>query len=180
MASGACPTCGTPYTPAEIVGVGILRARPAKEGGPLIEYRCAGCDRVLTLVPHGEGRYAPPGEPPPEPVPEPERRPAWARVGRPASEPRRGSAPPPAAQEPSTAPPAPGVDAPPTVLDAYELLGLPLTATRDQAERAFRERSLACHPDKVAHLDEEFRALAERKFKRLVAAFRLVEEVLPA
>lgn len=41
-------------------------------------------------------------------------------------------------------------------------------------ERAFRERSLACHPDKVAHLDEEFLALAERKFRELKAAYDLL------
>lgn len=70
----------------------------------------------------------------------------------------------------------------PAALDlvaAYELLGVPVTADREAVEKAFRARSLACHPDKVAHLDEDFRALAEQKFKRLVEAFRLVNEVLP-
>jgi hypothetical protein len=182
MPSSACPTCATPYTPAEVVGVGILRARPAKDGGPLVEYRCAGCDRILTLVPHGEGRYAPPGVPPPDSVPESERLPAWVRAGRPAPPPRpaaSSAAEPASGTGPPVTPVPPGDGAAPTLLEAYELLGLSLTATREQAERAFRERSLTCHPDKVAHLDDDFRALAERKFKRLVAAFRLVEEVLP-
>jgi curved DNA-binding protein CbpA len=38
-------------------------------------------------------------------------------------------------------------------------------------EEAFRRKALQCHPDKVAHLDPEIRALAERKFKDLLTAF---------
>ena len=60
-----CPHCREPYTAADVVGLGILRARPAHLGGPLVEYRCAACRRVLVLVPHGDSRYAPPGAPPP-------------------------------------------------------------------------------------------------------------------
>jgi DnaJ like chaperone protein len=67
-----------------------------------------------------------------------------------------------------------------SLLEAFEVLGLPVTASRDEVERAFRSRSLTCHPDKVAHLDEEFRVLAERKFKRLVEAHQLVVATLSA
>ena len=44
-------------------------------------------------------------------------------------------------------------------------------ADRGAIDRAFRERSLTCHPDKVAHLDMEFQELAERKFRRLQQAY---------
>lgn len=185
MQLGACHACGTPYTSQQVAGLGILRARPAAAGGPRLEYRCGGCAVVLTLVPHGEGRYAPPGAPPPAHVPEAARRPAWARgagrEGEAAATPG-AAAPTGAAQEgagaatglPRTAP----VDAL-TLVAAYELLGVPVTADRDSIEKAFRARSLACHPDKVAHLDEDFRVLAEQKFKRLVEALRIVSEVHP-
>jgi curved DNA-binding protein CbpA len=51
---------------------------------------------------------------------------------------------------------------------------VPPTADRDTIERAYRERSLKCHPDKVAHLDGEFQALAEEKFKRLREAYEIL------
>jgi curved DNA-binding protein CbpA len=50
-------------------------------------------------------------------------------------------------------------------------LGVRPTARREEIDAAFRTKALQCHPDKVAHLDPEFRALAERKFKELVAAY---------
>lgn len=184
MQIGACHACGTPYTSQELAGLGILRARPAAAGGPRLEYRCAGCAVVLTLVPHGEGRYAPPGASPPEHVPEEARRPAWTRgaTATSASAASGGAAAGQASGPASTgqaAPGAAGASAALTLVAAYELLGVPLTADRETLEKAFRARSLACHPDKVAHLDEDFRALAEQKFKRLVEAFRLVSDVHP-
>lgn len=179
MQLGACHACGTPYTSQDVAGLGILRARPAAAGGPRIEYRCSGCGAVLVLVPHGEGRYAPPGASPPAHVPHEARRPAWS-----ASPPREaGTGPEPRAGADRDTPPQgndghgePGALG---LVAAYELLGVPVTADRETIEKAFRARSLACHPDKVAHLDEDFRVLAEQKFKRLVEAFRLVNGVLP-
>ena len=61
-----------------------------------------------------------------------------------------------------------------TLADAIEILGISPTADRDAIEAAYRERSLQCHPDKVAHLDPDFRALAERKFRRLRAAYEML------
>ena len=61
-------------------------------------------------------------------------------------------------------------DAPLTALRAYDALGLAPTASAADVEKAFRERALLCHPDKVAHLDAEFVTLAERKFRRLQEA----------
>jgi DnaJ-class molecular chaperone len=59
-------------------------------------------------------------------------------------------------------------------LEALEILGVAPTATREEVEKAFHARSLGCHPDKVAHLDAEFQALAHRKFQRLLEAYRLL------
>jgi DnaJ-class molecular chaperone len=43
-------------------------------------------------------------------------------------------------------------------------------ATREEIEAAFRRASRRCHPDLVAHLDEEFQRLAHEKFLRLKRA----------
>lgn len=206
MELGYCTACQSPYSASDVAGLGILRARPAAQGGPLVEYRCGTCGRVNVLVPHGEGRYAPPGVPPPSTVPAEARRPSWvgsdgqprrrtpsgdaagagaagpapraparapAAAGGPgpATEP---SAPPPARPAQSPRPAEPASDAPLGLAEALEVLGVPPTVSPEELERAYRVRSLGCHPDKVAHLDPEFQALAERKFKRLRAAYELL------
>jgi curved DNA-binding protein CbpA len=61
-----------------------------------------------------------------------------------------------------------------TIAEAMEILGISPAADRKTIDAAYRERSLQCHPDKVAHLDPDFRALAERKFKRLRAAYEML------
>jgi DnaJ like chaperone protein len=66
------------------------------------------------------------------------------------------------------------------MLAAYELLGIPLGATREEITRAYRKLSQRCHPDKVAHLDEEFQQLAERKFRRLHEAYVAILDDLGA
>jgi hypothetical protein len=190
---GLCPACATPYAAADVVGLGILRPRPAAAGGPTIEYRCGLCSRVIVLVPHGEGRYAPPGAPPPPPVPPEKRRPAWTDGTRRPVEPPQAARPsdtrPPGAAartehadghtaageraEPRAAP-AETSRKPVGPTEALELLGVTATATRTELEQAFRARSLTCHPDKVAHLDAEFQALAHHKFTRLLDAYRLL------
>lgn len=163
--------------------MGILRARPASQGGPHIDFPCPECRTVNRLVPHGNGRYAPPGQPPPPPPSEHERRIPWRK-----SAPATGPASPETA-EPSAVPPAGGtatapagppedpappeaagevIDASPMdVTTAAGLLGIRSDAPAAEVERMFRERALLCHPDKVSHLDPDFVALAERKFRQL-------------
>jgi hypothetical protein len=191
MDPGRCGSCGRPYTPGEVAGLGVLRSRPAAQGGPRIEFECPGCKDVLVLVPHGGGRYAPPGEPPPPPPTEDELRLPWRRTApslaaaaaaaapaAAAPPPPERSPPPPA---PATAPPraraeprprlAQDDDAP--LLDPFEacaILGIAPAAAAEAIEAAYRERALQCHPDKVAHLDPDIQAVARRKFRRLKEA----------
>jgi DnaJ-class molecular chaperone len=53
------------------------------------------------------------------------------------------------------------------------------TASREEIDAAFRARALQCHPDKVAHLDPDFRELAERKFRELIAAYEALAGEAP-
>jgi len=65
-------------------------------------------------------------------------------------------------------------EAPLGPVEALALLGCKPSAGGAEIEQAFRERSLTCHPDKVAHLDREFQELAEKKFKRLRRALDIL------
>jgi hypothetical protein len=53
----------------------------------------------------------------------------------------------------------------------YEVLGLNQGATTEEIKRAYRHLAGQYHPDKVSHLGEEFRALAERRFKEIQKAY---------
>jgi hypothetical protein len=59
----------------------------------------------------------------------------------------------------------------PEKLSAYELLGLPPSASFAEIRTAYRKRIKACHPDLFAGMDEQARALAERWTKALNAAY---------
>lgn len=58
--------------------------------------------------------------------------------------------------------------------DYYGVLGVPSDADHDQIRKAFRERVRACHPDRVANLDEDLRKLAEEKMVGLNAAYAVL------
>ncbi|MFO0934121.1 MAG: J domain-containing protein [Planctomycetota bacterium] len=173
LTAGRCRRCARPYTSGEVVGRGILRPRAVIDGGPIVEFTCPGCRTVIPLVPHGSGRFAAPGEPPPPPPTDAERRVPWER---PREAPPAAAAPPPRPPPRTTPPPAPPPpptddDAlPTTALEALTILGVGPHALEPEIERAYRALALKLHPDKVAHLDADFVALAERKFRRLQAA----------
>lgn len=54
----------------------------------------------------------------------------------------------------------------------YEILGVSPAASREEIRAAYRRLANQYHPDKVAHLGEEFRQLAETKFKTIQAAYQ--------
>lgn len=56
--------------------------------------------------------------------------------------------------------------------DSYEVLGLHNGASRDEIKRAYREMANKYHPDKVLYLGDEFRELAEKRFKEIQHAYQ--------
>ncbi len=53
----------------------------------------------------------------------------------------------------------------------YAILGLKSGADKDTIKKAYRKLSMKYHPDKVRHLGEEFRAVAEEKMKEINGAY---------
>ena len=56
-------------------------------------------------------------------------------------------------------------------MDFYQVLGLTHTADAAAIRAAYRNLAKRYHPDRFEALDEEFRALAHRKFLELKAAY---------
>lgn len=62
--------------------------------------------------------------------------------------------------------------------DPWALLGIAGDVTLAEARKAFRTLIAQYHPDKVEHLAPEFRALAERRTRQIVAAWAEIEQIL--
>ena len=60
--------------------------------------------------------------------------------------------------------------------DPYRVLGLSADATAEEIHQAYRRLAAKYHPDKVAHLGEEFRRLAEQRFKEIQAAYQELKQ----
>jgi len=54
----------------------------------------------------------------------------------------------------------------------YLILGIKRGASAEEIKVAYRELANKYHPDKVQHLGEEFRRLAEKKFKDIQQAYQ--------
>ena len=53
----------------------------------------------------------------------------------------------------------------------FEILGLESGASQEEIKKAYRKLSMKYHPDKVRHLGDEFRDIAEKKMKEINAAY---------
>ena len=53
----------------------------------------------------------------------------------------------------------------------YAVLGLEKGASEEEIKKAYRKLSMKYHPDKVGHLGEEFRNVAEEKMKEINEAY---------
>jgi hypothetical protein len=196
-----CWFCGEPVEIARIESHGTLAPRDPERGGPFYRLRCEGCGRPILCERNDTGAYlcSPPEITPfvdvffacfdrdlaldldrkrewfdenaglrdrffaslveplfPGPK-EGERRANRADGQKRARRPDRGE----------RARPGEPVEA----FDPYKVLGLREGATREEFIKAFRELAKKYHPDRFAHLDGEFQALAHRKFLRLRRAY---------
>ena len=56
--------------------------------------------------------------------------------------------------------------------DPYHILGIDRDASAAQIKQAYRELARKYHPDKLEHLGDEFKALAEMRFKEIQRAYQ--------
>ncbi len=56
--------------------------------------------------------------------------------------------------------------------DPYRILGIDRNASADEIRHAYRELANKYHPDKVEYLGDEFKALAETRFKEIQQAYQ--------
>ncbi len=56
--------------------------------------------------------------------------------------------------------------------DPYQILDIDRSASAVEIKQAYRELAGKYHPDKLEHLGEEFKELAERRFKEIQKAYQ--------
>jgi DnaJ like chaperone protein len=56
--------------------------------------------------------------------------------------------------------------------DPYKILEIQRGASQEDIKRAYRQLAGKYHPDKVEHLGDEFKALAEKRFKEIQQAYQ--------
>lgn len=63
-----------------------------------------------------------------------------------------------------------------TLKGPYTILEVDRNATPEEIKKAYRRLVNKYHPDKVAHLGEEFKKLAEKRFKEVQEAYQKIKD----
>jgi DnaJ like chaperone protein len=58
----------------------------------------------------------------------------------------------------------------------YKILGIEESATDDEVKKAYRKMAVAHHPDKVAHMGDEYLKGAQEKFQRIQDAYEAIKK----
>jgi len=178
----ACPACGVHNGVLAAPGVGWMLHPLVGRGGPTaVDWIGSRSERELLRQAQGwwvrerarverfrRAAIAHRKAAGPRSSPPPRTRPAKKR-------PRRAPPPPP----PTPLEPEPDPEpesAPPKQLRGepqrpHEILGVPVDADLAAIRKAYRAAVKKCHPDRFAHLDEDFQELANRKVKDLRRAY---------
>jgi DnaJ like chaperone protein len=64
---------------------------------------------------------------------------------------------------------------PSTHQDPYSILGIKRGASGEEIKSAYRQLARKYHPDKLEHLGDEFKALAEKRFKEIQQAYQEIK-----
>jgi len=59
-----------------------------------------------------------------------------------------------------------------SIRDPYDILGVSKQASASEIKNAYRKLANKYHPDKVDHLGDEFKSLAEKRFKEIQEAYQ--------
>ncbi|MFN8241904.1 MAG: TerB family tellurite resistance protein [Bacteroidales bacterium] len=59
---------------------------------------------------------------------------------------------------------------------SYKILEIEKTATDEEVKKAYRKMAMKYHPDKVAHLGDDFRKSADEKFKKVNEAYEKIKK----
>lgn len=59
---------------------------------------------------------------------------------------------------------------------AFKILEISPSATDDEVKKAYRKMAIKFHPDKVAHLGEEFQDRAKEKFQKVSEAYEAIKK----
>ena len=59
----------------------------------------------------------------------------------------------------------------------YKVLEIEQTATDDEVKKAYRKMAVKFHPDKVAHLGEEYQEQAKGKFQKVNQAYEELKKI---